>query len=86
MTDRFEQQSQSLVDYAEPPTEPLKAHSLEQTDPSATNPDDDLGETLSEHNAGDLMGPATGPIIDAEAEEKAFTPFGVRTAVPDRPA
>lgn len=84
MTDRFEQQSQSLVDYAEPPTEPLKAHSLETTDPSV--PDDDLGETLSEHNAGDLVGPATGPLIDAEAEEEALKPFAVRTAVPDRPA
>lgn len=36
MTDRFEQQSQSLVHYAEPPKEPLLARSLKETDTSAS--------------------------------------------------
>jgi hypothetical protein len=31
MSDRFEQQSQSLVDYAEPPAEPLLARSLDKS-------------------------------------------------------
>lgn len=35
MSDRFEQQSQSLLDYAEPPTEPLLARPLKETDTSA---------------------------------------------------
>lgn len=35
MSDRFEQQSQSLLDYAEPPTEPLLARPFRETDTSA---------------------------------------------------
>lgn len=35
MSDRFEQQSQSLLDYAEPPAEPLLARPLRETDTSA---------------------------------------------------
>jgi hypothetical protein len=37
MSDRFEQQSQSLLDYAEPPTEPLLARPLTETDTSASH-------------------------------------------------
>lgn len=36
MTDRFEQQSQSLLDYAETPTEPLLARPLTETDMSGS--------------------------------------------------
>ncbi len=36
MTDRFEQQSQSLMDYAEPMTVPRLARPLTETDTSAS--------------------------------------------------
>lgn len=42
MSDRFEQQLQSLVDYAEPPSKPLKARSLKDTDLSVSNADKPL--------------------------------------------